>query len=92
MVAHAAVDHDRVVRCLHDIALNAEHQPVPGIEKPGLQPRSILVEQLSCDGGEELRRLEEWTLLLDDAVDRDAADFDLGGQGGPPSPGQSRVL
>jgi hypothetical protein len=27
-----------------------------------------------------LHRLEERTLLLDDAVDRDAADFDPGGQ------------
>src|SRR5260370_29852920 len=80
MVAHASIDHDRVVRCLHDVALDAEHQLIPGIEEPGLQPPSVLVEKLPRHGREKLHRLEEWTLLLDDAVDRGAANFDLSGR------------
>jgi len=91
MVAHAGIDHDRVVRCLHDVALDAEHQLILGIEEPGLQPPSILVEKLPRHGREKLHRLEEWTLLLDDAVDRSATNFDRGGQDGPPSPCQSRA-
>ena len=89
MVAYAAVDHDRVVRCLHDVALNAEHQLIPGIEEPGLQPAPVLVEKLAGHGREKLHRLEEWALLLDNAVDRGGADFDSSGQGGPPSSCQS---
>jgi hypothetical protein len=88
MVAHATIDHDGVVRCLHDVALDAEHQLIAGIEEPGLQPPSILVEKLPRHGREKLHRLEERTLLLDDAVDRGAANFDFGGQDGPPSPCQ----
>jgi hypothetical protein len=92
MVAHAGIDHDRVLRCLHDVALDTEHQLVPGIKEPGLQPPSVLVEKLPRHGREKLHRLEEWTLLLDDAVDRGTTNFDLGGQDGPPSPCQSRAL
>src|SRR5260370_14258477 len=91
MVAHAAIDHDGVVRCLHDVALNGEHQVIPGIEEPGLQPSSVLVEKLPRHGRKKLHRLEEWTLLLDDAVDRSAANFDLVGQDGPPSRRQSAM-
>src|SRR5712692_10001395 len=80
MVAHAGIDHDRVVRCLHDVALDAEHQSIAGIEEPGLQPCSVLVEKFPRHGREKLHRLEEWSLLLDDAVDRGATNFDLGGQ------------
>jgi len=92
MVAYAAIDHDGVVRCLHDVALDAEHQLIAGIEELGLQPASVLVEKLSRDGREKLHRPEEWTLLLDDAVDRGATNFDLGGQDGPPSLCQSGAL
>ena len=91
VVAHTGVDHDRVVRRLDDVTLDAEHQPVLGIEESGLQPTSILVEKLPRQGREKLHRLEEWTLLLDDAVDRGATNFDLGEQDGPPSPCQSRA-
>jgi hypothetical protein len=38
-----------------------------------------------------LHRVEEWTLLLDDAVDRNAANFDCGGQDRPPSLNNSGV-
>src|ERR1700675_2142235 len=90
VVAHAAIDHDGVVGCLYDVALDAEHQLIPGTEEPGLQPPAVLVETLLRHGREKLHRLEEGTLLLDDAVDRGAADFDSSGQDGPPSPCQSR--
>jgi hypothetical protein len=85
VVSHAAVNHDRVVGCLHDVALDAEHQLVPRTEESGLQPPAVLVENLSRHGREKLHRLEEWTLLLDDAMNRGAANFDWGGQDGPPS-------
>ena len=85
MVTDAAIDHDRVVRCLHDVALDAEHQPIAGIEKPGLQPPSILVEKFPCHGREKMHRLEERSLLLDDAVDRNAAYFDSSRQDESPS-------
>jgi hypothetical protein len=64
---------------LHDVALDAEHQLILGVEEPGLQPSPVLVEKLLGDGREKLHRPEEWTLLLDDAVDRGIPDFDLGG-------------
>src|SRR5258707_6061287 len=85
VVAHTRVDYDRVVRRLHDVTLDAEHQPVLGIEESGLQPTSILIEEVPRQGREKLHHVEEWPLLLDDAVDRGAANFDLGGQDGPPS-------
>jgi hypothetical protein len=84
MVAHTAIDHDRMVRRLHNIALDAEHQSIVGIEKPGLQPPSVLVEKLPRHRRKKLHRLEEWPLLLDDAVDGGATNFDLGGQDEPP--------
>src|SRR5208283_751148 len=91
MVANARVDHDRVVRCPHDVALDAEHQLIRGIEESGLQPPPVLVEELPRHGREKLHRIEEWTLLLDDTVDRDAANFDCSGQDRPPSLNNSRV-
>jgi hypothetical protein len=82
VVAHAAIDHDSVVRCLHYVALDTEHQLIGGIEEPGLQPASVLVEKLSGNGREKFHRLEEWALLLDNAVDRGGTNFDSGGQNG----------
>jgi hypothetical protein len=82
VVTDAAIDHDSVVGCLHYVTLDTEHQLIGGIEKPGLQPASVLVEKLSGNGREEFHRLEEWTLLLDNAVDRGGANFDSGGQNG----------
>ena len=82
VVADAAIDHDGVMRCLHDVALDTEHQLIGGIEEPGLQPASVLVEKLSGNGREEFHRLEEWALLLDNAVDRGGTNFDSGEQNG----------
>jgi hypothetical protein len=82
VVANAAIDHDGVVRCLHNVALDTEHQLIGGIEEPGLQPASVLVEKLSGNGREKFHRLEEWALLLDNAVDRGGANFDSSGQKG----------
>src|SRR6185437_4808505 len=65
-------------------ALDAEHHPVLGVEEARLQPAPVLVEKLFGDRREELRCDEERTLLLDDAVNRDVADFDWGGQDGAP--------
>src|SRR6185437_7907570 len=45
VVADAGIDHDRVMRRLYDVALDAEHQPVFGIEESGLQPAPVLVEK-----------------------------------------------
>jgi hypothetical protein len=84
VVADAAVDHDGVVRRLHDVALDAEHQLIVLIEEFRLQPAPVLVEQLFGDIREKFHRLEERTLLLDNAVDRGAADLDSCGQDGPP--------
>jgi hypothetical protein len=92
MVADAGVYHDRVVSCPHDVALDAEHQLISGIEEPRLQPSSVLVEKFPRDGREKLHRIEERTLLFDNAVDRGATDFDRGGQDGPPSPCQFQRL
>ena len=75
-LARLAVDHDRVVRRLYDVALDAEHQPILSVEEPRLQPLSDLIEKRFRHGREELQRVEECTLLLDDTVDRGAADFD----------------
>ncbi|MFI4870005.1 MAG: hypothetical protein ACHQDD_11770, partial [Steroidobacterales bacterium] len=61
-----------------DVALDAEHQFIPGADEFRLQPAPVLFEQLFRQLREELQRLEERTLLLDDAVDRDVADFELG--------------
>ena len=85
VVADAAIDHDGVVRCLHDVALDTEHQLIGGIEEFWLQPAPVLVEKLFCHGREKFQRLEERALLLDNAVDRGLADFDCSGQDGPPS-------
>ena len=92
VVADAAVDHDGVVRRLHDVALDAEHQLVPRVEVFRLQPAAVLVQKLFGDGREEFHRLEKRTLLLDNAVDGGVADLDICGQEGLRFPYQSRAL
>ena len=84
VIADAGIDHDGVMRGLHDVALDAQDQPVFGIEKSGLQPPPVLLEQLAGHGREKLPRREERRLLLDNAVNGDVADFDPGGQDGLP--------
>jgi hypothetical protein len=91
MVAHAGVDHDRMMRRPHDVALNAKYQLVIGIDKSGLQPPAVLVEKLLRQRGKKLHRIEERALLFDDAVDRRAANFDRAGQVETPSPDKWRV-
>ena len=88
MVAHAGVDHDRMMRRLNDVALNAKYQFVIGIEKSRLQPPPVLIEKLLRHGGEKLHRIEERSLLFDDAVDPHAANFDRVWQIGSPSFGK----
>ena len=62
---------------LHDVALDAEHQLVLGVEEARPQPAAVLVEQLLGDGREERRGVEERPLLLDDAMDGAVPDLDF---------------
>jgi hypothetical protein len=78
VVADTGVDQDVVVRRPHQIALDAHVELVLGIEESRVQPAAMLVEQLAGEGREEGQRRKECRLLLDDAVNGDAADRDLG--------------
>ncbi len=81
VVADAGVDQDVVAWRLHEIALNAEHEPGFRIEKRRLEPGTVLGQKLARQRREELQRVEERRLLLDDAQDAAAADLDLGWHG-----------
>ena len=83
VVADAGIDQDVVVRRLHQVALDAQHELVGSVEKPRLQPSAVLLEKLLRQGGEEFQHVEERALLLDDAVDCEVAQLDLRGHGIP---------
>ena len=81
VVADAGVDQDVVVRRLHQVALDAQHELVVCVEEFRLQPGAVLVEQLLGQGREKFECLEERSLLLDDAVDREVAQLEPGSHG-----------
>ena len=81
VIADTAVDQNVVVRGLHQVGLDAEHElsalPVE-IATLG-HPVAIFLQHLSRERWEEFQWIEERTFLLHHAVDRDIADFECGG-------------
>ncbi|MGY4232323.1 hypothetical protein ACVIIW_001270 [Bradyrhizobium sp. USDA 4449] len=75
VVADAAVDQDGVMRRLHDIGLEAEHQDVLLIQRACLpHPISVLGQHLGRQSRQHLQRRDERRLLLDDALNGEIAD------------------
>ena len=81
VVAHTCVNQDVVLRRLHQVALNTEHDLVLRAHVLRLHPRAVLLEQLLCQDREERQDVEERSLLLHNLVDGDVAQFDRGGMG-----------
>ena len=62
---------------LYHKALDAQDEPAAHrIDERGLQPGTVLLEQLLCERREELHDVKERPLLLDDRVDRDILERD----------------
>ena len=75
VVADAAVDQDGVMRRLHDIGLEAQHQHVIVVERARrAHPRAVLGQQFRRQARQHLQCRQERHLLLDDAMDREIAD------------------
>src|SRR5215213_4422515 len=57
-------DQEVVLRRLHQLALNAEHDFILRAHELRLDPRTVLLEQLLCKRREKRQYVEEWSLLL----------------------------
>src|SRR5690349_22017618 len=65
VISDTGIDENVVARRLYEEALNAEHQAAADrIDESWLQPGAVLLEELFCQGREELHHVEERPLLL----------------------------
>jgi hypothetical protein len=78
VVADATVDHDRVVRGTNDIGLKAQDQRVGGVDRPRVaQPPPVLGQEVGSQSGKQIMHRQERGLLLDEAVNGEAAAVNL---------------